>query len=155
MDLDRPQRIAAGHQAADVDVMSNGRGPSTQTHPLEHGPHDIDVRQMLTARQIGIVGDEDVARRDASLVLADEMAHRVDKAAEMHRRGQSLRQVLPGRVADRRGEVHGITNDRRVRGAHQDQGHLVGAGFECVAKHLERYRIDVERHVNALRSMPR
>ncbi len=64
-----------GTSRADIDVMRDRAGPTAQPLVVEHGADHVDVRQMLAAREVRIVTDEHVARRDAAFVLADEVAH--------------------------------------------------------------------------------
>src|SRR3981189_1378783 len=115
MDLNGRQRIASGDESADIDVVCDRRHPSTQRLLVEYRLDHVNVRQMLTACQIGVVGDENVTLADASIVLPDQMAQGVVETAQVHRRSKPLREVLSGGITERRRKVHCIANDWRVR----------------------------------------
>ena len=66
LDFGGIDRDAARHDAADIGVMRDGRGKAGEPSLHENRLQDIDVRQMLAAGAIRIVGDQDVARHSAS-----------------------------------------------------------------------------------------
>ncbi len=107
---------------------------------------------MLAAGKVRVVTDEHVTLGDTSLVLPDQVAHRVVETAEVHGRGQALRQILPGGVAQGRGEVHRVTHDGRMRCTHEDERHLIGARLEGVPKNFEKNGIEIRTHGSAPRA---
>ena len=148
-DLLGAERVAAGDDPAHVGVMRHrGRPrdePAVRSRVVarEDGCRDVDVGQVLAIRGVGVVEDEHVARVDAPVILADELAHRVVEAAHVHGRADSLGQGESLGVDQGGGEVERIAHDPRVRGAHQGQRHVVGDGVEAALHQLELEGVDV------------
>ncbi len=99
-DVDGADRVAAGHEAADVVLMRDRRRPALDLPIDEDRPDHIDVRQMLTGRQIGIVEDEEIPLGDPALGHRDQVLHRVEEATQMKRGREALRQGVARRVAN-------------------------------------------------------
>ena len=146
IDLGGAQGVAAGNDAPDVGVVRERRGPADERSVMEEWLDDVDIGQVLAGGRIGVVADEHVAGARVVAIAVQQEAHRVVEAAEVHGGGHALGQRAPFGVADSGREIHAVADDGRVRGAHQDQRHLVGNHVEAVLQHFEADRVDLQRH---------
>ena len=146
VDLVRGERVGAGDDAANVGMVGERAGPARQPVLEVDRLDDVDVGQVHAAGDVGIVEDVDVARRHAAVEVAHEAGHGVVEGAQMHGRGQPLRQRLAAVVEDGRGEVHGVADDAGIGRAHEVERHVVGDGVEAALEDLEQEGIDVAAH---------
>ena len=107
VDLGRSDRVAAGDDPPDVDVVGDRRRPAARPVVDEDRLRDVDVGKVLPRRGVRVVSDEHVAGVDPSLVLAQQVLHGVVEAAEVQGGRQALRQRHSSRVANGRRVVHG------------------------------------------------
>ena len=107
---------------------------------------DVDVGQVHAVGDVRIVEDVDVAGRHAALEVAHEAGHGVVEGAQMHGRGEPLRQRLAAVVEDGGGEIHGVADDAGIGRAHEVERHVVGDGVEAALQNLEQEGIDVAAH---------
>ena len=143
--LENLRRVDGGRSrrdAADVAVMRHRAGPALDDAFVEDRLDDVEVGQMLPARTVGVVIEEDVAGLRSRRMIGDQDAHSVRERAELHRQCQPLGDELPAPVTERGGIVHGVTYDRRIGAAHHDQRHLVGSRRERILDDLEGDRIE-------------
>ncbi len=68
----------------------------------------------------------------------------------MHRRREALREVAARGVTQRGGEIHRVAHDRRVRGAHRDQRHLIRDRLEALRNTSSRIGSGSRRTVATL-----
>ena len=137
MDRGRTRR-----DAADVAMMRHRAGPAFDDAFVEDRLDDVEVGQMLAARAVRVVIEEDIARLRSRRVVGHQDAHPVRERTELHRQRQALRDELPAPVAECGGIIHGVAHYRRIGAAHHDQRHLVGGRRERVLDDLEGDRIE-------------
>ena len=111
----------------------------TSSPVVEDRDHDRDVGRVGGAAVRVVVEDDvalvDVVAEDPDHVL-DDLRHR----AHEHRRRVRLGQLVALRVEDAGAEVLGLADDRRVRHAVEDAGHLLGDRRERAADHAHQDR---------------
>ena len=134
---DRPRR-----EPADVDVVRHRRGVPLELALVEDRLDHVEVRQVLAAEAVRIVGDEHVAGLDVLAEVLAHVPHDRRERPELDGEGQTLRDELALAVAERRRVVHRVADDGRVGAAHHDERHLVGHRRERVLDHLEGDGID-------------
>ena len=155
-DLGRVDGDAPGRDAADVGVVGERRRVPLELVVDEDRLDHVDVGQVLPAVAVRVVGDEDVSRTRRVGVLLAEVAHHRREAPELHREREALRDEAAVAVAEGRGVVHRVPDDRRVRAPHQDERHLVRVDASAL-RHLERDRVEplVSRHATVTSTLPK
>ena len=121
-DLGRIGIIGAMRGAADVALMRADDGPEQPSGAVEHRHEGGDIRQMAAA-VIGIVHQDDVARRD----VLEALLHRErgpGQRADMDRNVVGLRDQPALHVADRQREIAAGIEDLRIGGAQHGLAHL-------------------------------
>ncbi len=126
----------AAQRAADIEPMRHAAGKPRQHALMEHRHGQRDVVEMA-AGGIGVVGDEDVARRHlVEPEMPDLLLHRLGHAANEHRQAEpdrhrlALRREQPGR------EIQRLIDDDVVCRAHEIGLHLAGNGDDRIAHDL-------------------
>ena len=127
--------VAAGGGAADVRPVGAHAGEAEERALVEGRRHHVHVGQVAAA-EVGIVVDEDVARRERARG-ADHRLHGERHRAEMDRQVRALRHHLAGDVEEAAGVVARHLEERRVGGLGEHHLHLLGGAVERVLHHLE------------------
>ena len=132
----------AAERAADIEPMRHAAGEADQHALVKYRQRQRDVIEV-TAGEVGIVGDVDVARPD---ILAAEMLdlrlHRLRHAADEHRQpdADGNRLAFGGEQAG--GEIERLIDDDVVGGAHEVGLHFLGHRDDAVAHDLGDDRIE-------------
>ncbi len=138
----------AGVEGADVEVVGGRDGVADELAVDERGHAERDVGAVRGA-VVGRVVHQHVALLDdlaALLEAAQDAAQVAGDGAELERGGVGrLGELAPLRVEQRRAEVLGLADDRRVAHARQPPAHLQGDGLQRAAQHLGVDRADRRR----------
>ena len=135
-DLGRVRCVRAGHPAAHVGLVADGRRESHPSAFVEDRLEDEHVGKMHSAFE-GIVQRVDVARPHPVAVAPDRGGERIGERGQVAGQGQSLRHRPALRVAEGRRVVHVVLEHAGVRGPQDSEGHLVGDGQQRVLEQLE------------------
>src|SRR5262245_56712559 len=139
-------------------MMGQRTGPAAAASLAIDRLDDVDVGQVHAAGGIGVVEDENVARRDAAFETTHEAGHRIVEGAKMHGCGQPLRQGLAAMIEDSGREIHRVAHDSGIGGAHEVERHVVGDGVEAALQNFQQEGINsaahgINRHSPAERSI--
>ena len=129
--------------AAELAPVTLVGGERDQRAFEEDRHHQADVVQMGAAAVIRVVGHEDIARADrvGRAVLGDHVADRGLQRRDEERQAVALDDHPPLRVREADAEVEHLVHHHAMRGAVQDDEHLVADRLEIVADDLEGERI--------------
>ena len=140
-DLRRRAREGTHRHPADLRNVGDVRRVADEFVVQEHGLHE-HVLGHMTLTPVGVVVHDDVARLEA---LFAELFHTqrdgVEARADDGRVHLGLAHHAELAVEEDAAEVSGLTEDRRVRGAHHGARHLVADVAERVVHDRERDRI--------------
>ena len=136
-----------GAHAADVDPVRPHHDEHHQLAPVEIGHVDDDVVEVLPRHRL-VVGDDDIARLEAVPSVAPQAVGDDDAEVgdEMRHPADVLADQLAGGVDQRGAEVAHLVDHHVVGGALQVGRHLVGDRRQRVADHLQRDRVERNRH---------
>ena len=142
-DLPAVGRLGAGHLAADVDVMGDGRRNGDDLALMEDRAEEHDVRGMGTAA-IGVVGDQHIAL--APILERNRLQHMLGRQphdAELGGDRLGLGQHLAIGQEQAAGIVVHVPDDRGIGRAPQRHGHLLGGAHDLMLEGVSIDGIDV------------
>ena len=91
--------------------MRHRRGVPLERAFVEDRLDHVEVRQVLAAEAVRIVGEEDVARLDVVAEVLADVAHDRRERPQLDRERQSLGEQLAVAVAQRGRVVHRVADD--------------------------------------------
>src|SRR6185312_14817357 len=126
--------------AADIEPMRHAAGEADEPILVEDRQRQGDVVQMR-AGDIGIVGDEDVARLDVVFEMRELGLDRLAHAADEHRQAEADRYRAPVGGEETAGEIQRLVDDEVIGGTHEIGLHPAGDGEHARAHDLGNDRI--------------
>ena len=133
----------AAENAADVEPVRHAARKCHQPSAVEDRQGERDVVEV-TAGEIGIVGDVDVARvHIGGTEMPDLRLYRLRHAANEHRQPDADRDRLALRREQPGGEIECLVDDDIVGGAHEVGFHFLGHRNDAVAHDLRDNGIDL------------
>ena len=130
----------AAERAADIRPVRHADGEPDQRAVVEDRQAEGQVVEMA-AGDIGVVGQQNIARPDIVAEMAQLRLHRFRHAADEHRQAEPDRDRLALRGEQPDGEVERLVHDHVVGGAGEVGLHLLGDGDDAVPHQLGDHRI--------------
>ena len=130
--------------ATDIEQVGRGTREADQLALMEDGHHNCDVGRVGRA-EVRIVVENDVAGVDVVAEQRDDALDDLRHRAHKHRSRVGLGDVVALSVKQSGTEILGLANDRRVRHAVEDAGHLLRDGVEGAADHAHQDRLGESR----------
>ena len=119
-----------------------GKNPAVNERGSDHHP----IRQMVAARDVWIVQNEQITRLDPGPEVAQHGANGEAPPASMNRDAVRLRDHFAGRVRKKAGEIVRLVEDRTVGRANHHPAHLMRNVIQPLLRQGEDNRIKHGRH---------